>query len=253
MNGKSRIALRDTTWLMVCGHEPWLEMATSHGHAGGSMEVFIKWGHNMQRDGLARKEGMAAFVVSPAGEKEDLVISEGGPDHYGLRFSTPIDGFYHVVVRNMGDYVLDRDYQYHEGTRREYPDAAHAIRYVQYAQLFVPVGHDLEGKPPQGGMELEIVPEIWRQWQAGDEIALQVLLRGRLLDNVVVDVVCDGPAGRREWKEEAGGDGRIRLRANEPGRYLVVARRDLHEREEGIYDLLSLTATLFFLVTKRRH
>lgn len=250
MYGRSKSALRDTTDLMVYGHEPWLEMAGSHGHAGGSMDVYVKWGHNMQVDGLARKEGMSAFVVKPDGEREALALADGEGDHYTLRFSTPADGFYHVVVRNTGDYVLDKEYQYHQGTRREYPDASHAIHYVQYAQAFVPVGHDLSGIPRQGGMELEIVPEIWRQWRAGDRIALQVQLRGKPQDNAVVDVACDSPGGFKQWKEEAGEGGRIVLDVGEPGCYLVIARREVPEREEGVYDLLSLTATLCFIVTK---
>ncbi|MDH7578897.1 MAG: DUF4198 domain-containing protein [Bacillota bacterium] len=250
MNEKSKITLCDTTDLMVYGHEPWLEMAGSHGHAGGSVDVYVKWGHNMQTDGLARKEGMAALVITPGGEKEELALADGGPDYYTLHFSTPADGFYHVVAKNTGDYVLDKEYQYHQGTRREYPDAAHAIHYVQYAQTFVPVGHDLAGIPRQGGMELEIVPEIWKQWRAGDQIALQVQFRGKPLDTMVMDVACDGPGGYKQWKESAGEDGRIRLQVGEPGRYLVVARREVPEREEGVYDLLSLTATLCFIVTK---
>jgi hypothetical protein len=50
-------------------------------------------------------------------------------------------------------------------------------------------------------------------------------------------VVCNGP-------------GRVNLQAQEPGRYLVVARHRLPEGEEGVYDALSLTAALFFFVTK---
>jgi len=115
MKEKQKVAFCDTTDLMVYGHEPWLEMAGSHGHAGGSVEVQVKWGHNMQTDGLARKEGMAALVVVPGGEKEDLTLADGGPDYYILRFPTPLDGFYHVVTKNTGSYVLDKGGQASSG------------------------------------------------------------------------------------------------------------------------------------------
>lgn len=207
-------------------------------------------GHNMQTDGLARKEGMAALVVAPGGEKEELTLADGGPDYYTVGFSTPLDGFYHVVTKNTGSYVLDKEGQHHQGTRREHPDAAQAIFYNQYAQTFVPVGHDLEGVPQRAGMPLEILPIMWKQWRVGDEISLQVQFRGEPLDGVALDVACNGPGGYRQWQEMTGADGRVNLQAGEPGRYLVVARHRLPEGEEGMYDALSLTATLFFFVTK---
>jgi len=250
MKEKQNVTLYDTTDLMVYGHEPWLEMAGSHGHAGGNVEVQVKWGHNMQTDGLARKEGMAALVVAPGGEKEDLTLADGGPDYYTLRFPTPISGFYHVVAKNTGSYVLDKEGKHHQGTRREHPDAAQAIFYNQYAQTFVPVGHDLEGVPQRAGMPLEIIPAVWKQWRVGDEISLQVQFRGEPLDGAALDVACNGPGGYRQWQEMTGADGRVNLQAGEPGRYLVVARHRLPEGEEGVYDALSLTATLFFFATK---
>ncbi len=250
MKEKQNVALCDTTDLMVYGHEPWLEMGGSHGHAGGSVEVYVKWGHNMRTDGLFRKEGMDALVVAPGGEREELTLADGGPDYYILRFPTPVGGFYHVVTKNTGSYVLDNEGKYHQGTRREHPDAAQAIFYIQYAQAFVPVGHDLEGIPRRAGMPLEIIPIVWKQWRVGDEISLQVQFRGEPLDGVALDAACNGPGGYRQWQEITGGDGRISLQARDPGRYLVVARYRVPEREEGVYDALSLTATLFFFVTK---
>lgn len=250
MKEKQKVALCDTTDLMVYGHEPWLEMAGSHGHAGGSVEVYVKWGHNMQTDGLARKDGMAALVVNPGGEKEELTLAGGGPGYYTLRFPTPADGFYHVVTKNTGSYVLDKEGKFHQGTRREHPDAAQAVFYNQYAQTFVPVGHDPEGVPRRAGTPLEIIPAVWKQWRVGDEIGLQVQFRNDPLDGAALDVACNGPGGYRQWQEMTGGDGRINLQAREPGRYLVVARHRVPEGEEGVYDALSLTATLCFFVTK---
>lgn len=250
MKEKKSITFCDTTDLMVYGHELWLEMAGSHGHAGGSVEVYVKWGHNMRADGLARKEGMAALVVAPDGEKEELAIADGGPNYYILRFPTPIEGFYHVIAKITGSYVLDKEGRYHQGTRREHPHAAQAILYNQYAQAFVPVGHDLEGVPQRAGLPLEIIPAVWKQWQVDEEIGLQVQFRSEPLDGVALDVACNGPGGYRQWQEMTDGDGCLSLQAREPGRYLVVARYRVPEGEEGVYDALSLTATLGFMVTK---
>jgi hypothetical protein len=167
------VTSRDTTDRMGHGHELWLEMASSHSHAGGSADLYVKWGHNLRVDGLARKEGLTALVVAPNGEQAELPVADGGPDYYTLRLATPLDGFYHVVAKNTGSYVLDKEGRHYRGTRRDHPDAARVVFYNQYAQVFLPVGHDLEGVPHQAGIPLEIVPEAWRQWRAGAEIGLQ--------------------------------------------------------------------------------
>lgn len=65
-----------------------------------------------------------------------------------------------------------------------------------------------------------------------------------------MDVACIGPDGFRQWQEIAGADGRFTVGALEPGRYLVVARHLVSEAEKMVYDKLSLTATLSFMVTK---
>lgn len=240
----------DTTDLMVRGHEIWLEMAGSHGHAGTRAEVYVKWGQNMLGDGLLRKENLAALLVAPSGEKQDLAPLNGGSDYYKLRFTPQEEGYYHIVAMNTGSYVTDIGGRITKGTRREYPEAVEAICYIQYAQIFAAIGHDLKGMPKYAETVLEIIPEMWRHWHAGDEIALSLAFRGWRAGGVAVDVACAGPEGYRQWQETTGQDGRFNVIAREPGRYLVVARHLVSEAEKTVYDKLSFTATLSFMVTK---
>jgi len=240
----------DTTDLMVYGHEPWLEIGGSHGHEGEDAELHLKWGHNMRADGLASREGMAAFVVYPGGSTEELVVENGCAKFHVVSFNPPVDGLYNVVSKNIGSYVLDREGNHHQGTRREYPDAAKAVLYNQYAQCIVPVGHDLEGVPRSSGTTLEIRPVYWKHWQVGETLPLVVFFRGEPLDGIAVDVAVSGPAGYRQCQEMTGPEGGLALLAEEPGRYLVIARHRVPECEAGVYDELSLTATLAFMVTK---
>ncbi|MGI6078493.1 MAG: hypothetical protein ACOYCB_10110 [Fastidiosipilaceae bacterium] len=79
---------RDTTDLMVYGHEGWLELTGSHGHEGRDFEVHFEYGHNLQTDGLTRKEGLKALLVNPAGEVKEIALAVGGPEHYSLTFPT---------------------------------------------------------------------------------------------------------------------------------------------------------------------
>jgi uncharacterized GH25 family protein len=255
MKGKQCRIARDTTDLMVYGHEGWLEMTGSHGHVGSSTELLLKHGHNMKTDGQARRDGMTAVAVSPDGTRQDLAIEEGGDDHYLLRLSTPAEGFYHVYTTNTGNYCRDKEGKYLRGSRSENPDAAQAILFNQFAQAFVPVGHDLEGVPQRAGLTLEIAPAQWKQWRAGDKIALQVLFRGVPLDGIVVDMVYNGPDGYRQWQEMTGncgcgcGQSSISIEAKGPGYYMAVARYQTPD-EEGAYDTLALTGTLRFTVIK---
>lgn len=242
--------IKDTTHLMVYGHEPWLEMGGSHGHEGEDVELHLKWGHNMRADGLARREGMSAFVVYPGGSREELMVSDGCPEFHVLRFNPPVEGLYHVVVRNVGSYVLDRQGTYLRGTRREYPEAAKAVYYIQFAQYVVPVGHHPEGTPQAPGADLEIRPAAWKQWRAGETLPLAVYYHGEPLDGIAVDAAVNGPGGYRQWQDLTGPAGVLALRAAEPGRYLAIARHRVPERKEGVYDELSLTATLAFMVTR---
>lgn len=234
MGSQKEILFEDTTNKMVYGHEPWLEMVESHCHAGGKAELLVKWGHNMQPEGLCKKDNLTAMAITPAGEMAILAVEGGFPDHYKLHAPVPTDGYYHVVVQNTGDYVLDRDYRYYQGTRREYPEAAHATHYIQYAQYFVRAGHDLESKPRL----------------AGEELTFEILLRGNRETDAVLDEAYSDGVDYRQWKEIGGVDGRKMMRPQDPGRYLVVARREVQERQDGVYDNLSLTTTLSFLVLK---
>lgn len=253
MKERQNIALYDNTDLMVYDHEPWLETSGSHGHAGGSVEVYLKWGRNMRADRLfckERKEGMEALVVTPDGELERLNLTEGGPDFCILRFPAAVDGFYHVVAKNTCSNVMDIEEKSIQGTCREHPDASRFVFYIQYAQAFVPVGNSPGGIPHRARMSLEIKPILWKKWRVGDEVGLQVQFLGEPQEGVVMDLTCSGPGVYRQWREITDGNGRINLQAWDPGRYLMVARYRMPEREEKIYGALFLTATLFFFVEK---
>lgn len=250
MGRKQNATGRDTTDLMVYGHEGWLELTSSHGHKGGDFEVHLKYGHNMQSDGLARKERIKAWLVTPTGEARDIVLGEGGSEYYSLNLPTPEEGFYQVVTVNNGNYVLDQEGKYQRGTRKEHPNASNAIYYNQFAQVLVPVGHDLEGVPRKANMPLEIVAPLWKQWRAGDEINLQLQFRGEPLDGVAVDIACKGPGGYNKWQLMTGSKGEINITAQNPGYYLIVARYRIPEGEAGVYDETSFTATFWFMVTK---
>lgn len=245
----NKYAFRDTTDLMVYGHEPWIEMGATHGHTGEEASLYMKWGHNMKTDGLARREGMAARVIHPDGKKEDVFIQDGSPEYYLLKFVPHTEGFYHVVTQNEGRYVIDARGKYCPGTRKDYPDAVKAVYYVQFAQAIVPAGHDLEGTPQSSGAPLEIRAELWKNWRAGDVLNLSLYNRGEPLDGIIVDLAVDGPSGYRQWQKMTGTGGTFSVQAEEPGRYIAIARHRVPGDGDN-FDEISFTVTLAFMVTR---
>lgn len=245
-----KIKFRDTTDLIVYGHEAWLEMGASHAHTGEESAVYLKYGHNMKVDGLARREGIEALAVWPDGNTEAISLEEGSPEYHLLKFTPTMEGFYSVVAKHPGNYAIDKEGNYHKGTRQDCPGAVKAVYYLQFAQIIVPAGHDPEAAPPATGMPLEIRAGKWKSWRAGDMLNLSVLFRGEPLDGINVDIVLDGPGGYRQWQKMTGGGGTLNLEAAEPGRYLLIARHKVPEGREGFYDEMSHTATLSLMVTR---
>lgn len=83
---------RDTTDLMVYGHEGWLELTGSHGHEGKDFEVHFKYGHNLRPDGLTRKEGLKAWLANPDGEVKEINLAVGGAGALFLNLSHHFGG-----------------------------------------------------------------------------------------------------------------------------------------------------------------
>jgi ABC-type Co2+ transport system, periplasmic component len=196
-----KIKFRDTTDLMVYGHEAWLEMGASHAHTGEESTIYLKYGHNMKVDGLARREGIEALVVRPDGKSQAIRLEEGSAEYHLLKFTPAMEGLYNVVAKHPGNYAIDKEGKYHKGTRQDCPDAVKAVHYLQFAQTIVPAGHDLEAAPPAAGTPLEIKAGHWKSWRAGDVLEFTVLFRGDPLDGINVDLALDGPGGYRQWQK----------------------------------------------------
>lgn len=228
---------------------PWLAMGQSHGHEGEDVQLHVQWWPHSPAAGPAPGENLSAWVVDPLGGRGGIALA-GCPADCSLRFKPPMGGLYQVIVRNDDRYVLDRQGKHRRGTRLEYPEAARAICFTQYAQCIVAVGHHPAGGPKPSGLFLEIRAADWRHWRPGDVLSLTVLHRGETLDGIAVDVVMRGPAGHREWRETTGPDGEMALRATGPGRYLVIARHQTPGYGEDACDEVWLTTTFAFLVTK---
>ncbi|GEM_PF-691494 len=251
-NCLSNISFRDTTDLLVYGHEGWLEFPRTHGHAGKKAEVFLKWGHNMQTDGLCRQEGLKAWVINPAGEKQELGIEDGFPDYYVLSFVPEMEGLYQVVVQLDDFYSIDIEGKFRHGSRREWPGAVESVFYTQVYRTIIPVGHNLTGVINPVGTIMEIGPREWIGWQAGSDLEIEVFLNNQAIAGQEVIIAWNGPDGYRSSVAMTDEKGVTTVNLQEPGQYMFLARTSFPEKVADSHDKRSVTGTVTLLVTGRK-
>lgn len=242
---------RDTTHLVIWGHEGWLEFRSSHGHHDSAAEVLYKWGHNMQVDGLCRKDILKAYLIDPQGEKTDLAIGEADEAVYKLTFTPEQAGFYRPVVEADGITTVTVDGQYLSVPKKDCEFPLESAAFTQYASAIVPVGHDLEGNVHAVGGNLELSPTYWKPWRAGDTIELLVTAKGSPAAGTEVALINGMAEGEEPVLKETDSEGKVSFTFAKPGLYLAMVRyADNDDSKEGYYDRRNYTATLFILVTK---
>lgn len=243
---------RDTTHLVIQGHEGWLEFRSSHGHHGSSVDVFFKWGHNMKVDGLCRREILKAYLVDPNGQKSDLEIGDPEEIAYRITFTPEQAGLYRPVVEANGITTVTVDGQYLSVPKKDCEFPLESVAFTHYASVIIPVGHDLEGEVQSVGGNLELLPTYWKPWSAGDTMDLQVKAKGSPAADTQVALI-NGMAEDNEEPvlKEADSEGKVAFTFEKPGFYLALVRyADNDDAQEGYYDRRNYTATLHILVTK---
>lgn len=243
---------RDTTHLVIRGHEGWLEFRSSHGHHDSPVEVLFKWGHNMRVDGLCRKEILKSYLIDPNGKKSELAIGEPEETAYKITFTPGQTGFYRPVVEAEGFSTVTIDGQYLSVPKKDCEFPLESIAYTQYASAVVPVGHDLEGAAQAVGCNLELLPLFWKPWRAGDTIELQVKFQGVPAAGAQVALIYGMAEDNEEpLVKEVDSEGLVVFTFEKPGYYLALVRyRDNDDIREGYYDRRNYTATLYIMVTK---
>ena len=243
---------RDTTHLVIQGHEGWLEFRSTHGHHDSPVDVLYKWGHNMKAAGLCRKEILKACLIEPDGNKSELAIGDPDDTAYKITFIPEGSGFYRPLVVAEGIMTVTVDGQYLSVPKKECEFALESIAYTQYASAVIPVGHDLEGNVQSVGGNLELVPLSWQPWSDGDTIELQVKYKGAPAVGTQVAMI-NGMADDKDEPQlkDTDSEGKVAFTFDKPGFYLALVRYiDNDDVKEGYYDRRNYTATLFILVTK---
>ena len=109
--------VRDTTDLLVYGHEGWLEYYPSHYHAGDPIMAKLQWGHNMEVDGLPRMKELTYRAYAPDGTFVEAKVEEGGDFWFDLTADTDQEGFYTVITHYDNCYARYGADRYKRGSR----------------------------------------------------------------------------------------------------------------------------------------
>ncbi|MBC3889076.1 DUF4198 domain-containing protein [Acetobacterium paludosum] len=251
-----KIEFLDTTDHMVYGHEGWLVPGTNHVHEGDAVEVFTRWGHNMEGHGLARKEGLTVGVVMPDGNTEDLLVDEYDADNYVIRYTPIQKGLYHFIGKYVGLYVIDQEGKFQKGTLKDYPDAKSATSFTQYSHLTMMVGHNITPVliPDMLKLPLRIEADEYTKWQPGEKIGFQLLTIDSFLANTELDLAFQGEENKPvvQRKLITNASGRFLVKAEEAGQYLLIARNLVPVGKAGFYNDTKYTYTYYFNVKNRK-
>jgi Nickel uptake substrate-specific transmembrane region. len=240
---------------MVYGHEGWLVPFVSHVHEGDTMDLYFCWGHNMQPDGLTEKEGLIVYSVDPSGLKKDIDLIGNTEYHYTYRTKVEDKGLNHFIAQKTAFYCRDAEGKYLCGTLKDYPNAASATRYLQYAHLALPVGHGLAPSDysETPNIPLRIVPDSWDKFRVGEDFNFTVMLEDKPLKHCDIDIAHTLTAKTMHNETFSDENGRVSLPIKEPGKYLIVVRCTVAQGEEGLFNDTRYTYTFWFKASGSSH
>lgn len=245
---------RDTTDLLVYGHEGWLESYPSHYHAGDPVMAKLKWGHNMEDDGLPRMKELDYRAYAPDGIFAEMKVEEGGDFWFDLTGDTDQEGFYTVVTLYDNCYARFGEDRYKRGSRKENPDADEVLDYCQCAMTCISVGHHHETVvAPLKGLPVSLMPTTGPKYTVGHEIVFQLTVDDQPQAENDTVLVYRGENGLTETTVTSDDKGQFHITLEKAGMYCLIARVKRDVKKDGEYDGQSLTATHCFRVHEESH
>lgn len=246
------IEIPDTTDKLVYGHEGWLEEYPSHYHAGDPIMAKLKWGHNMEIDGLPRKEDITFRAYAPDGSVGEIQVDESGHEWLDLTADTDQEGFYLLVCTYNNCYAEFEGNKWKRGSRKEHPDAKEVRNYHQNATTCISVGHhhetDLSGIPE---LRISLLPLKGPKYYVGEEVRFQLKIDGKPAAKQEALLVHPTENGLEETTVTCDDNGQFTICPKEAGLYDLIARYRHEEKKEGEYEGESLTASHCFKVVEK--
>ncbi len=226
--------------LKLVNHEPWIEY--------DGKRAYLKWGHYLDTDDkLDPKTIKRAFVIGPDGIERPVAVGrdKGSKDGLFLEFNTENEGVYTVVVEyDKGVYTVTADNKWIFAEKIFAARLGYEVKESRwicgFVKTYVVVGNTVIRPEPR--LELELVPEVVRNFNAGDRVKVGLFFRGKPTGGIIKQITGEGV---REY-ETASGFAEIEL----VNGVNVVAARYVDEvaKIAGVCDKRNMTATLTFIV-----
>ncbi|RJX24769.1 MAG: DUF4198 domain-containing protein [Dethiobacter sp.] len=249
LKGRKIVPFRDTTHLMVEGHEGWLDISKNVYDIGEKVKAKFKWGHNMKADGLCSSEGLSAWITRPSGEKAAQNLIPGEGLYYETSFLSKEIGFYEILVQKEGMYSITRDGKYLAGSRKENPEADQAIAYTQYAWCPAQVGSTIRDIPACTGCNLCVLQLNHYDYQVGQDLHIKILFKAEPLPEAEVTIARMGADGYFSETKRTDSQGALIITPDSAGQHILIARYvDEKDKLEGEYDKRSYTSVFTFVV-----
>lgn len=245
---------RDTTDLLVYGHEGWLEDYPSHYHAGDPIMAKLKWGHNMEEDGLPRIKELTYHAYAPDGTCAEAKAEEAGDFWFDLTADTDQEGFYTMAAKYDNCYARYGADRYKRGSRVENPDADEVLSYVQCATTCISVGHHHETDVPAiPGLPISLLPTTGPKYTVHHPITFQLTVEDKPVSGNEAVLIYQSENGPEETPVTSDENGQFHITPAKAGMYCLIARVRRSEKKEGEYDGQSLTASHCFRVMEESH
>ena len=238
--------IKDTTDKLVYGHEGWLEDYVFHYHAGDSIMTMLKWGHNMECDGLPRIEELSFKTFAPDGTQEEVQVKETGKEYLDLTSETDQEGMYIFSIQYDNCYAEYPGDKWKKGNKKDNPDAVAVNRYVQSATNCIFVGHGENREVFDAPLLTTLLP-VSPEFVAGHELTFVLKTDGKPQACDDIDFIFKGEGEKTTEKLSTGEDGVLKITPKEPGVYGLIARYVL-DGDSDDYDNIHYTATHCFRV-----
>jgi uncharacterized GH25 family protein len=242
-------------------HDLWLEPSSFRPAQGEQVDVRVRVGEHFQGDPVPRSSSrIERFAAMVPGDRELELPLKGaeGADPAGQAV-LPVPGTWILVYdTNHARVELEAD-KFEPYLREEGLEAIIALRkqrgqsaarsreiYSRCAKALVVVGKETGGHDRVLGLPLELVPEASpAALPAGGELPVLLLYQGKpLAGALVVALRKDQPT--EKVSARSGKDGRVRLRLDRPGDWLVKAVHMVPAPEASGADWESIWASLTF-------
>ena len=246
--------IKDTTHLLVYGHEGWLEEYPSHYHLGDPIMVKMQWGHNPAVDGLPNKDYLKHHIYAPDGTCAEASAEPSGDLWYDITADTNQEGFHMLVTSYDECWAQYPNEDYKLGTREQYPDAIEVRDYCQYATTCVSVGHhhDTEVTPIKG-LEMYLLPVSNPNYVVGHELKLQLMLQDKPADTHKGTLIYQSENGLVETEITSDANGVFTVKPDKVGTYCLIVRHVTNDKKDGIYEGRNFTITHCFKVGEHGH